>query len=335
MLLSSTYAFPEWLKEYQDCVESELASQLAKPSSKLEAIAYGAIGGGKRLRAILALLWCEAICGDYTRASEIAVAYELAHSAALIQDDVIDRSAMRRGEASLPGKYGPSNAILAANALLFYVPKVISEFTRKSNDPALVAKILDLFGECYRSSSLGEYLDLEMVNSPIVSEKDYETMIRLKTGSLIGAASASGALIGGGDSATVAAAYEYGTSVGVAYQTQDDVLDIFGDERTIGKPTFNDIANGKKSLMIIRFFAECDVASELHFVNSLLNAKTDSITTEENSRLRELLLKYGCLTYAKNFAARYVQASRASLETLSDSPARERLIELSILLSIR
>jgi len=335
--MSSLSFFPDWLKEYQECVQSQIKSQFANPQSQLEASAFEVIAGGKRLRAVLTLLWCEALCGDYTRASEIAAAYELAHSAALIQDDVIDNSAMRRGEPSLLGKYGISGAILAANTLLFFVPKLISEFARKSGNATLTSKLLDLFGECYRSSSLGEYRDLEMVDFPSVTEKNYEEMIRLKTGSLIGAASASGALIGKGsdDSGIVSAAYEYGASLGVAYQVQDDVLDIYGDEHEIGKPIFNDIVNGKKSLMFIRFFNVCDVDIETRFIRDLLRTRSDSITEEEIVRTRELLSKYDCESYAKSFAEGHIRRAEASLEILESSVAKERLLELSSVLALR
>jgi geranylgeranyl pyrophosphate synthase len=336
--LSSSTFFPEWLKKYQECVESQLEAHFAKAQSPLEVRSLDAIAGGKRLRAVLTLLWCEALSGDYTRASEIAAAYELAHCAALIQDDVIDHSSMRRGQSSTLGKYGTAGAILAANTLLFFVPKLISEFAHKSDDVALISKLLDLFGECYRSSSLGEYFDLEMANSQSISEKDYEEMIRLKTGSMVGAASASGALIGKGandNPVIVSAAYDYGESLGVAYQVQDDMLDIFGDEQIIGKPVFNDIANGKKSLMIIRFLNVCRVDSEILFVKNMLESKGGSITADGIGRMRELLLKYDCESYAKNFAELHIQRAEDSLKILKSSTASERLFELTSILSAR
>ena len=289
------------------------------------------------MRAVLALLWCEAICGEYARAAAIAAAYELAHGAALVQDDVIDHSPLRRGEPSIPGKYGVSGAILASNTLLFYVPKLIAEFGRKSGDAILVSRLLELFGECYRSSTLGEYFDLEMAGSTsTISEADYERMIRLKTGSLIGAASASGALIGRGavDEDLLCAAYQYGESLGIAYQIQDDILDIFGDEKTIGKPIFNDLAGGKKSLMIIRLLQQCD-SDEREFVNQNVSRRKKSFGEDEILRTRSLLKKYDCEAYAKEFASRYIRRAESSLSGLGNSKARKRLSELSYYLAAR
>jgi geranylgeranyl diphosphate synthase, type I len=335
--MTSLSLVPDWLREYQECIDSQINLQFAEVHSTLEADAFETVAGGKRLRAVLSLLWCEALSGDYKKASEIAAAYELAQTAALIQDDVIDKSAIKHGEPSIPAKHGIAGAILSANALLFLVPKLISEFGRKSGDAELISRLLDLFGECYRSSSLGEYMDLEMAKSRSVSESGYEEMISLKTGSLIGAASASGALIGLGryDSKIVSAAYDYGASLGIAYQIQDDILDIFGNESVIGKPIFNDITNGKKSLMIIRFLNVCDVGSELEFVENVLKIKGRPITEEEIGRTRELLLKYGCESYAKKFADRKIRQAADSLQVLNSSIAKDRLLDISSLVSAR
>lgn len=318
-------------------MDSQLRSKFAKYNSPFEAAAFETVGRGRHLRAILSLLWCEALCGDYKKASEIAAAYELAHGAALIQDDVIDKSAIKHGEPSLHVKHGVPGAILAANALLFLVPKLISEYGYKSGDAALVSKLLDLFGECYRSSSLGEYLDLEMAKSLSVSESDYDEMISLKTGSLIGAASASGALIGQGeyDSRVISTAYHYGASLGIAYQIQDDVLDVFGDESIIGKPIFNDIANGKKSLMIIRLFQICSEENDAEFIKNLLKTKKDPITEDDIERTRKILLKYDCISYAKNYAANRIRRAQESLQVLKNSIAKDRLVEISSLIAAR
>jgi len=238
---------------------------------------------------------------------------------------------------SIARKYGVSGAILTANTLLFFVPELISEFGRKSKDAILLSRLLELFGESYRSSTLGEYLDLEMAGSSSkISESDYEEMIRLKTGSLIGAASASGALIGKGsvDEDLISAAYGYGESLGIAYQVQDDLLDIFGEEETIGKPIFSDIASGKKSLVLIRFLTICNDA-ESDFIEGILRRKQGAVSGEEIARTRQLLRKYDCDSYAREFALRRVQHAQSTLGVLKDSTARDRLSELSFYLAER
>ena len=115
--------FPTWLQEYHGCIDDLLKVYYGKASTELERRAFEAASKGKRMRAVLALLWCEASCGNYLQAAPVAVAYELAHAAAIVQDDVIDHSELRSGERSVMGRYGISGAILISNTLLFSVPK--------------------------------------------------------------------------------------------------------------------------------------------------------------------------------------------------------------------
>src|SRR5579864_2851605 len=189
-------SFPSWIEEYLHAVNSQLL-RLYSDGIPLRAPVIEALSTkGKRVRAILALLWCEALCGDYKRALPVAVAYELAHSAALVQDDIIDGSEKRRGQKSIVSKYGIPNAILTSNMLLFEVPKMLAEYGSSDVSSATLCRLFDMLGESYRDATAGEFRDLEMAKSDNLSEADYEEMIKLKTGALIGASSASGAIIG-------------------------------------------------------------------------------------------------------------------------------------------
>ena len=138
--------------------KSFFTTEMARLSWNTEQL-LNAISKGKRIRAVLALLWCEALSDDYRRAAPVAVAYELAHAAALVQDDIIDNSYLRRGEKSIVGKYGISGAILTSNTLLFQVPNLIAECGRRGSDSTTLCSLLDLLGDCYRSATLGEFLD--------------------------------------------------------------------------------------------------------------------------------------------------------------------------------
>ncbi|MDG6924369.1 MAG: polyprenyl synthetase family protein, partial [Nitrososphaerota archaeon] len=171
---------PPWLEEYVDCIDSQLSElYLGRPQSSrtttLQRAAADALStGGKRVRAVLALLWCEAFSGDYKRAIPVAVAYELAHATALIQDDIIDHSDLRRGKESTVAKYGLSKAVLASDLLLFHVPKMIAGYGDLSSER--LCWLFDLVGESCRATTWGEFLDLEMAaaGDGDVSEKEYE-----------------------------------------------------------------------------------------------------------------------------------------------------------------
>ncbi|HMD78657.1 MAG TPA: polyprenyl synthetase family protein [Nitrososphaerales archaeon] len=319
--------------EYLESVNSRLDGLFPpNASTTLERAAADSLsGGGKRVRAILALLWCEAFSDDCKPALPLAVAYELAHASALIEDDIIDHSPMRRGKKSVVEEYGLSNAILASNLLLFHVPKMLAEYRYLGSEK--VAKLFDLLGEACRSTTWGEFLDLEMAQKDEVSEREYEEMIRLKTSTLLSAPSIGGAIVGGASDSQASLAGKFGELLGMAYQIQDDALDFQGDERILGKPIFGDLRQGKKSLVLIHCVRRCS-AEEKDFVTKLAN-RAGPYSDDEISRVRMLLQKYGSIDYARERSSEYVSQAKGVLASVRDCGARSTLIEMSDYLAAR
>lgn len=327
----------EWLTSYIDSIDGHLSELFPQnPTTTLEKAAAEALSkGGKRVRAILALLTCEIYSGDYKAAVPLAIAYELAHASALVQDDIIDSSDMRRGAASIVSKYGLSNAILTSDLLLFNVPKIMSTYGNALESSRL-AKLFDLLGEACRGAVWGEYLDLEMSKktSEIPSEIEYEEMIRSKTASMLAAPSASGAVIGGASEEETIIAYRFGEWLGMAYQVHDDTLDLFGDEQTLGKPIFTDMRGGKKNLILIHCLNHCTQA-ERESLDSLF-VKKGEYSNEEISKVREILVAHGSLQYAKSRSMHYVNQAINLIEKFPSKPrTKESLVILSQYLSER
>jgi geranylgeranyl diphosphate synthase type I len=322
-----------WMKDYVDSVNSQLEELFpAVGSTALERAAADALsGGGKRVRAILALLWCEVFSGNYRPAIPLAVAYELAHASALVQDDIIDRSDTRRGRESIVAKYGLSNAILASDLLLFNVPKMVAKYNNLEG--GRLARIFDLVGEACRATTWGEFLDLEMARGREGTEQDYEEMIRLKTSTLLSAPCASGAMIGGASDEQEALASRFGESLGMAYQVQDDALDLVGDESALGKPVFTDLRGGKKSIVLIHCASHCS-SEERSFILSLLN-RQGTYSDEEISKLRRLIEENGSLDYAREMMLRYTGRAKGALDTVPQCRARSLLLELADYLAVR
>jgi geranylgeranyl pyrophosphate synthase len=330
--VSATKTLP-WLTEYLDGVNSELAELYPAHSPSLleDAVADSLSGGGKRVRAILALLWCETFSGDYRRAIPLAAAYELAHASALVQDDIIDNSSMRRGRKSIVAKYGVSNAILASNLLLFYVPKMVAKYA--DLESSRLARLFDLVGESCRATTWGEFLDLEMTRKEEVSESEYEEMIRLKTSTLLSAPSASGAILGGASDEQISLASRFGELLGMAYQVQDDTLDLVGDERILGKPVFTDLRGGKKSFILIHCMRRCS-AEERSFIRGLVN-RAGPYTDGEISEVRRLLEENGSIDYAHGRTSHYVGQAKDVLSSFPESRATTMLHELADYLAER
>jgi len=322
-----------WLKEYLDAVNSQLSELNPSPhSTSIEnAVNEALSGGGKRVRATLALLWCELFSGDYRPAIPLAVAYELAHASALVQDDIIDHSEMRRGKGSIVAKYGLSNAILASDLLLFNVPRMVAKYSNLES--GRLARIFDLVGEACRATTWGEFLDLELARGKEGNEKDYEEMIKLKTSTLLSAPCASGAMVGGASDEQSTMASRFGEAVGMAYQIQDDTLDLVGDQLALGKPVFTDLRGGKKSLVMIHCASHSSSADKL-FIASLLN-REGAYEDSEISRLRDLIEKNGSVEYAQERVQNYTKAAKDALSTVPASRARSLLLELTDYLALR
>jgi octaprenyl-diphosphate synthase len=315
--------------EYYDAINSEILSFLDRDSSGIESLVQEAVSNGKRTRSILCLLWCEALSGNFRPAVPVAAAYELAHVAALIEDDVIDGSRKKFGKETVPAKYDITRAILVSNTLLFCAPPLLARYASTGGDPIVTGRLLELLGNCGRLSAKGEFLDLEMSRSSDVSEDRYLQMVAMKTGALIGASSASGALIGWGkiDNEIIEAAYSFGECLGVAYQIRDDLQDFFGIESETGKATFSDLHANKKTLPLIHCLKFC-TEDERNFVNSLSTSTLDLDQSGEE-RLRSLLAKYESDEYCRKAALKFVEKAKSSLSFLNtDSRAKDRLFEV-------
>lgn len=295
-----------------------------------------ALLGGKRVRAVLALLWCEALSTRQETAMPVAVAYELAHAAALIQDDIVDNSDLRRGTKSIVHKYGLRSAILASDMLLAQVPTEIAEYGKLDPSGETLKKLFELLGESYGAAILGEFMDLEMADRNDVDETEYESMIRLKTGALVGASSASGAIVGGRTvrEEIVKAAFGFGEYLGMAYQVRDDLLDVVGDQKELGKPVFTDIRSGKKNVITIHTLERCS-EDDRKFLLGMLDRK-EPFEESKIQRARDLFVKHGSIEYAQRFASKYVEAARGVLNSMElENEPRIKLLELSDYLSDR
>jgi geranylgeranyl diphosphate synthase, type I len=322
-----------WLKSYQDSVDQELSGlYLPGRATDLErAVADALSAGGKRVRATLALLWCEAYSGDYRPAIPLAVAYELAHASALIQDDIIDHADLRRGQESIVAKYGLSNAILASDLLLFYVPKMVARYS--DLESARLAKIFDLVGEACRATTWGEFLDLQMAREDGWAEREYEEMIRLKTSTLLSAPCASGAIVGGANDEQVSSATRFGEAVGMAYQIQDDTLDLVGDASILGKPVLTDMRGGKRSVVLMHCASRCS-NDDRRFIMGLFN-RSGQYESSEIARMKGLIETTGSLDYARQKIAGYTKDAKSALESVPASRARSLLSELTEYLATR
>ena len=218
----------------------------ASPAALYEPIAYTMALGGKRLRPVLTLMACDAFCGDHLRALNQAVGIELYHNFTLLHDDVMDKADVRRGKPTVHVRWNDNVAILSGDAMLTMAGQHVARA-----DAAHLAPAMELFNRTAMEVYDGQQYDMDFECRNDVTEDEYIAMIRLKTSVLLGCACKMGAIMADASADDAERIYQYGVDLGVAFQLQDDWLDVYGDPATFGKEIGGDIMNNKKTFMLI------------------------------------------------------------------------------------
>ena len=220
----------------------------AEPSGLYDPLRYMIAIGGKRLRPALCLLTYSLYRDDFDeKILEPAAALEVFHTFTLIHDDIMDRSPLRRGQATVWKRWDEDTAILSGDVMQ------IDAYRRIAKAPAdKLGAVLELFSKTAAEVCEGQQYDMDFERLPQVPMEDYAKMIGLKTGVLIACSAKMGALIAGASKSDCEALYRYGYELGMAFQVADDYLDAFGDEKVFGKPIGGDIIQRKKSWLTLR-----------------------------------------------------------------------------------
>jgi geranylgeranyl diphosphate synthase, type II len=273
------------IKPYLDFIDlsvSELRFPV-QPAQLYDPIRYILRPGGKRIRPVLALMACELFNSDFTKAKNAALAVELFHNFSLVHDDIMDKAPLRRGEATIHKKWSESVAILSGDALLIEAYKLLCTY-----DPSLSQQLLNLFNSTASEVCEGQQTDMDFEQKSVVPLSDYLEMIRLKTAVLLGCSLKMGALVGGASDTDANALYLFGVHLGVAFQLQDDLLDVYSDPSKFGKQVGGDIITNKKTYPLLRAFADSDETQKKD-LTALLDEKDHGRKIEEVKHLYALL----------------------------------------------
>ncbi|MBQ6813319.1 MAG: polyprenyl synthetase family protein [Methanobrevibacter sp.] len=318
----------EVLKQYSQDVIKTIEENLSviEPQELQDASIYLTKAGGKMLRPALTLISCEAVGGNKEDALKTAAAIELIHTFSLIHDDIMDDDDMRRGMPSVHKVWDEPLAILAGDTLFSKAFEMIIASKDENAHPAHVANALATVADACVKICEGQASDMGFEGNFDVNEAEYSEMIYKKTGALIAAATKAGAIMGGADDETVTALYEYGRMIGIAFQIQDDYLDVVSDEKDLGKPVGSDIAKGKMTLMVVKALAESEGDDHDRLLEIL---KDDNCSQDMVEEAIDLFNKYGSIDYAHNLALENVQGAKDALDILEDSDAKTMLIDLA------
>lgn len=218
-----------------------------EPKKLYDPIRYILSIGGKRIRPLLMLMGYNLYRDDVDAIINNALALETYHNFTLLHDDLMDKSDMRRGNPTVHKKWNDNTAILSGDTMLIMAYELFNKGMK--NDAAWTAFIEATLGVCE-----GQQYDIDFETRNDVTEAEYMEMIRLKTSLLLGYALKIGAMLGGGDQEGVENLYKFGEKMGLAYQLQDDLLDVYGDPTKFQKKLGGDIVDNKKTFMLINAY---------------------------------------------------------------------------------
>ena len=295
-----------------------------EPYGLYEPIEYTLAAGGKRVRPQLAMIASRMFDGKDEAVLPAALALEVFHNFTLLHDDVMDKADMRRGRPTVHVKWNENTAILSGDQMLIEAYKLLSGVPADK-----LPKVLQLFNQMATEICEGQQYDVDFESQEQVTLDDYLLMIRLKTSVLLANALQIGAYIAGADEQAQDALYQFGIAVGLAFQIQDDILDVWGDPQTFGKAVGGDISCNKKTFV---YLTAMQLATTLNHSTQLLNHWYSQVledNTEKIAAVKAIFEQLGVREACEAVVAQYTQSALEILDTLPQNTATEQLRQLT------
>ena len=294
------------------------------PSALYEPMTYVLDAGGKRIRPLLLALSCRSVGGELDDCLDAAVAVELLHTFTLVHDDIMDHDGLRRGKPTVHNKWDESTAILAGDGLV----TAAYDSLLKARHPDLI-RILKIFTQNLMVLCEGQALDKTFESREDVTADEYFDMIGKKTARLIETSCEIGGILGGGTDEEIASLARFGSELGLAFQIQDDLLDVVSSEEIIGKPVGSDISERKKTILSIHFLGRADVSQRARF--EMFWGKKN-LTAGDAVEMGALFERTGTFDEVRKVIGLRTEGALASLDRIRSSQAREDLRELALAL---
>jgi octaprenyl-diphosphate synthase len=299
-------------------VDAVIAERLRSDVALINQIAHYIVhAGGKRIRPRLVLLFASALGYDGPHRYTLAATVEFIHTATLLHDDVVDESALRRGQQTANALFGNAASVLVGDFLYSRAFQMMVSVDRM--------RVLDVLADATNVIAEGEVLQLMNMHDPDTSVEAYLRVIRYKTAKLFEASARLGAVLADAPRPIEEACADYGRSLGTAFQLVDDLLDYEGDAGTLGKNVGDDLREGKPTLPLLVAMARGN-AGERELIR-------DAIRGGEQGRLAqvvEIVRRTGAIEVTRDAALKEADQARAALRVLPATPVREALLELCV-----
>lgn len=304
-----------------DCyriIENEISEIVfnEKPSGLYNPIKYILSIGGKRVRPCLTLLAHNLFSDTFSEAIYPALAVEVFHNFSLLHDDIMDKAPTRRNKETVHIKWNNNTAILSGDAMMIYAYDVLSKTATET-----FPKVFSLFNKTALQVCEGQQYDMEFENRSEVSVEEYLEMIRLKTAVLIASSLGIGAITAKASTSEIEKMYQFGLNIGLAFQLQDDYLDVFASMQEFGKSIGGDILSNKKTFLMISALN----SSNSQLVNELRHwiTKQDFNPNEKIKAVTQIYRKLKIEKQTKLLAENYFNRGLEFLEKVEVSQSRK------------
>ena len=315
------------IAEVKDLVEGRIERALTH--SKLPRLSGAMMhlieGGGKRLRATLPWLVAKAVGDTHSGLLDVGAAIEIIHNFTLVHDDIMDDDDVRRGRPAVHVEYDLPTAINAGDAMLAIAFEAMA--VAEGIEPELLPFLVKRIGRMVRKCSEGQQLDIEFEDREVVSEEEYIEMIHGKTAAMFLTCAEVGSHLAGADEEIIQCMHDWGLALGLCFQLMDDLIDVLSDSDTLGKPSGSDVAQGKRTMMVIHALKQPSCQSKDDLLAVL--GKGDNVTAEQVAKGHKALHDLGSIDYAKAKAEAYHRKAHDCLDRLSENPALRALRELT------
>lgn len=319
----------EFISSYTKLIESSIDSLNlpSSPTNLYDPLRYFMKIGGKRMRPILTLLGAELFGKTKESAVNAAMSVEVFHNFTLIHDDIMDQAPLRRNQTTVHTKWNQNIAILSGDVLFVKAYELLSN--QQEGD---LRALLQLFNKTAIEVCEGQQLDMDFEQRENVTVPEYIEMIRLKTSVLLGCALELGAITAGASSEDRQHIYDFGLNIGIAFQIQDDILDLYADPDKFGKQVGGDVISNKKTILYLKAIE--NATAEQREVLKQLYKLEDPVAKVEKTRF--VFDQIGARNYCEQMMDAFYAKAKAAMDKINVPIANKKaLIQLSEYLLVR